>query len=450
MSIQRMRRYDQPSWGCSHSNRLQRRAFLRLGLYGCLGFDLAACLRLRATEPTSRVHAKNCILIWLDGGPSHLETFDPKPDASAEVRGPFKAIATNVNGIYVGEHLSRTAGLCDRLAIIRSVTSPLGEHGLAHHYLLTGYQPSPVLSYPSYGSVVTHVNSSSAPAALPPYVVLPESRAGGSGFLGMGSEPFIAGGDPAQSGFRVRDLEYYPGVDDHRVSRRRDFLREFDSMQAEIESADLGADTAFERAYRLATSPQAKRAFDLTEESTDLRDRYGRKTFGQSCLLARRLVQRGVPFVTVTNLGWDTHTDLVLQLRDGYSGAQQGVGLIPTFDLGFSALIEDLHRTGLLDETLVVVMGEFGRTPKLNTRGGRDHWPRVFSVVMCGGGIRGGQVVGSSDRQGESPRDNPVTPNDLARTLYTCLGIDPDRELFTPDGRPILVNQGGKLIRGLM
>ena len=213
-----MRRYNQPSL---HSNRLQRRAFLRLGLYGCLGFDLAACLRLRATEPTSRVHAKNCILIWLDGGPSHLETFDPKPDASAEVRGPFKAIATNVNGIYVGEHLSRTAGLCDRLAIIRSVTSPLGEHGLAHHYLLTGYQPSPVLSYPSYGSVVTHVNSSSAPAALPPYIVLPESRAGGSGFLGIGSEPFIAGGDPAQSGFRVRDLEYYPGVDDHRVSRRR-------------------------------------------------------------------------------------------------------------------------------------------------------------------------------------------------------------------------------------
>lgn len=450
MSMQPTRQCNQPGWGQPHSGHLQRRAFLRLGLFGCLGIDLAACLRLRAAEQTPRAQAKNCILIWLDGGPSHLETFDPKPDAPAEVRGPFKAIATNVNGVYVGEHLSRTAGLCDRLAIIRSVTSPLGEHGLAHHYLLTGYQPSPVLTYPSYGSVVTHVNSSSNPVALPPYIVLPESRAAGSGFLGIGSEPFVIGGDPSLSGFKVRDLEYFPGVDDRRISRRREFLRDFDRMQSEIESADVGPDTAFERAYRLATAPEAKRAFDLTEEATEVRDRYGRKTFGQSCLLARRLVQRGVPFVTVTNPGWDTHADLVLQLRDGYSGAQQGVGLIPTFDLGFSALVEDLHRTGLLDETLVVVMGEFGRTPKLNTRGGRDHWPRVFSVVMCGGGIRGGQAVGSSDRLGESPQDNPVTPNDLARTLYACLGINPDRELFTPYGRPILVNQGGKLIRGLI
>jgi uncharacterized protein (DUF1501 family) len=450
MPTQPTRRYEQQSWVHPYSGRVQRRSLLRLGLHGFLGIGLAQCLRLRAAEQTSRTQVKNCILIWLDGGPSHLDTFDPKPDASAEVRGPFNAIATKISGIYVGEHLSRTAGLCDRLAIIRSVTSPLGEHGLAHHYLLTGYPPSPVLSYPSFGSVVAHVNSPSVPAALPPYIVLPESRTMGSGFLGLGSEPFIAGGDPAQSGFRVRDLDYFPGVDDRRVSRRREFLRELDSMQAEIESADLGADTAFERAYCLTTSPEAKRAFDLTEESMELRDRYGRKTFGQSCLLARRLVQRGVPFVTVTSLGWDTHADMVLQLRDGYSGAQQGVGLIPSFDLGFSALVEDLHRTGLLDETLVVVMGEFGRTPKLNTRGGRDHWPRVFSVVMCGGGIRGGQVVGSSDRLGESPQDNPVTPSDLARTLYTCLGVDPDRELFTPDGRPILVNQGGKLIRGLI
>lgn len=449
MSIQPVRRSDQPGWGQTYFGPLQRRSLLRLGLYGCLGIDLAQCLRLRAAEQTSRTQAKNCILIWLDGGPSHLETFDPKPDASAEVRGPFSAIATNVHGIYLGEHLSRTAGVCDRLAIIRSVTSPLGEHGLAHHYLLTGYQPSPVLTFPSYGSVVTHVNSSSNPAALPPYIVFPDSRAAGAGFLGIGSEPFVAGGDPALSEFRVRDLEYFPGLDDHRISRRRDFLREFDRVQAEVESADLGADTAFERAYRLATSPEAKRAFDLTEEPAIVRDRYGRKTFGQSCLLARRLVQRGVPFITVVNLGWDTHADLVLQLRDGYSGAQQGVGLIPTFDLGFSALVEDLQSTGLLDETLVVVMGEFGRTPKLNVSGGRDHWPRVFSVVMCGGGIQGGQVVGSSDRHGESPQDNPVTPNDLARTLYTLLGVDPDRELLTPDGRPIRVNQGGKVIRGL-
>jgi hypothetical protein len=244
----------------------------------------------------------------------------------------------------------------------------------------------------------------------------------------------------------VRDLDLFPDVDESRLRRRREYLSAFDSAQAQLESLALPGDSAFERAYRLVTAPEAKSAFDLSAEPEQVRNRYGRRAFGQSCLLARRLVERGVPFVSVLNTGWDTHEDLVLQLKLGYSGANVGVGLIPTFDLGFSALLEDLSQRGLLDETLVIAMGEFGRTPKLNTRGGRDHWPRVFSVVLAGGGVPGGQVIGSSDRVGESPDDRPVTPNDLACTIYTLLGIDPKHELQTADGRPVPVNQGGELI----
>jgi hypothetical protein len=266
----------------------------------------------------------------------------------------------------------------------------------------------------------------------------------------MRHEPFATGGDPSRPEFQVRDLNFFPGVTESRIDRRREFLAHFDSIQAARESAAPPSDAPFEQAYRLVTSADAKRAFDLGAEPEAVRARYGPRMFGQSCLLARRLIERGVPFVTVLNTGWDTHEGLVLQLRDGYSGAKVGVGLVPTFDLAFAALIEDLHQRGLLNETLVVAMGEFGRTPKLNTRGGRDHWPRVFSAVLAGGGIRGGQVVGASDRVGESPLDNPVTPADLACTIYTILGIDPRRELHTSDGRPVPVNQSGKVIGELV
>jgi len=384
----------------------------------------------------------------MDGGPSHLESFDLKPEAPAEVRGPFQPIATNVDGIQISELLPLTARITDKLAIVRSMTSPLGEHGLAHHYLLTGYKPSAVLQYPSYGSVLTHLRA--APSVLPPYVAIPERRAAGAGFLGSADEPFVTGGDPSRADFRVQDLEFFPGVDAARIQRRREYLEEFDAAQHEFESGARATDSSFDRAYRLVTTPDAKQAFDLAAEPPQVRARYGPRMFGQSCLLARRLVERGVPFVTVVNTGWDTHEGLVLQVRDGYSGAKVGVGLLPTFDAGFSALVDDLSQRGLLDETLVIAMGEFGRTPKLNPRGGRDHWPRVFSVVLAGGGVPGGQVVGASDRMGESPRDGAVTPNDLARTIYTLLGVDPDHELRTADGRPVPVNQGGTVIRALL
>ncbi len=427
---------------------INRRDLLSVGAITALGLGTADVFRLRAASGLHLPKAKSCILLWLDGGPSHLETFDVKVDVPSEVRGPFQAISTNVTGIQICQHLPETAKLCDKLAIVRSMTSPLGEHGLANHYLMTGYQPSPVLQHASYGAVVTHVRA--AETLLPPYIAIPAARSGGSGFLGKAFEPFTTGGDPSKEDFRVQDLSFFPDVDENRIQRRREYLSLFDSARNDFESRAPVTDSAFDQAYRLVTSDDARQAFDLHAESPEARARYGPRMFGQSCLLARRLVERGVPFVSVLNTGWDTHESLALQLRDGYSGAKVGVGLIPTFDQAYSALISDLHDRGLLNDTLVIAMGEFGRTPKLNARGGRDHWPRVFSVVLAGGGVPGGQIVGSSDRVGESPRDNPVSPNDLARTIYSLLGVNPDLELQTPDGRPVPVNQGGRVVRELV
>ena len=426
-----------------------RRDFLRIGSLVSMGLGsqwiTATQSHGRAMSPNRIGKARSCILLWLDGGPSHLETFDPKREVPEEVRGPFQPIATVVPGIELSELLPLTARITDKLAIIRSVTSPLGEHGIANQYMLTGYQPGSPVAYPSIGSVVA--NHRSASSALPNYIAVPESRSSmGPGFLGSSFGPFSIGGDPSRSDFQVKDLDYYPGLDGQRLNRRKSFLQSIDEIDRTLSADKLQLDPTFEQAFRLISTPEAKRAFQLTEESDATRDRFGSRTFGQSCLLARRLIERGVGLVSVLQSGWDTHQNLKLTLRDGFSGAKVGVGLVPTFDQAFSALIEDLQERRLLDETLVVAMGEFGRTPKLNTGGGRDHWPRVFSVVFAGGGVRGGQVIGSSDRIGESPSERPVTPADLANTIYSLLGIDPNSELVTPDGRPIRINQGGSFM----
>ncbi|HJQ80568.1 MAG TPA: DUF1501 domain-containing protein [Lacipirellulaceae bacterium] len=435
---------------CTRCDGVSRREMLRVGGLLGLGLWTSDWLRMRAiADDAAQSRAKSCILLWLDGGPSHLETFDLKPDAPSEVRGPFRPIATNVPGIRICELMPRTAQLTDKLAIIRSMTSPLGEHGLANHYLLTGYQPTPALEYPSYGAVVAHERGGTP--TLPPYVAVPEYKStSGAGYLGREWEPFATGGNPAKPDFRVRDLDFYPEVTVERMDRRRTYLKQLDRFERRVADAPPPGGSSFEQAYRLVTSPESKQAFDLTAEPPQVRARYGSQTFGQSCLLARRLVERGVPFVSVQNTGWDTHDGLITRLKEGYAGAKIGVGLIPTFDQAFAALIADLSERGMLDDTLVIAMGEFGRTPKLNTAGGRDHWPRVFSVVLAGGGVSAGQVIGESDRFGESPNDRPVTPNDLARTIYTLLGVDPERELHTADGRPVRINQGGEVIRELL
>jgi hypothetical protein len=309
--------------------------------------------------------------------------------------------------------------------------------------MMTGYKPTPVLEYPAFGAVLAHVRSQSG--VLPPHIAVPSFQVGGGkltggGYLPSPTRPFSVGGDPAKPDFQVRDLDFYQGLDLTRLDRRRQFVDALDKFsRAADQSSDAIADPDLERAYRLITSPAAKSAFNLSDEPRRVRQRYGGKSIGQCCLLARRLVERGVSFVTVNNRGWDTHNNLYTRLKEGYTGAKVGVGLIPSLDLALTGLIGDLDDRGMLEETLIVVMGEFGRTPKLNTAAGRDHWPRVFSVVLAGGGVQGGQVIGSSDSVGESPQDRPVTPADLAATIYTLLGIDPKRELRTSDGRPVRV-----------
>jgi hypothetical protein len=423
-----------------------RRDFVRIGGLTALGLGLP---QLAAAAPNAK--AKRAILIWLDGGPSHLETFDVKPDAPREVRGPLVPISSSVPGIQISECLPKLAQRMQHAAIIRSVTSPLGEHNLGTHYLMTGYPPTPALEYPAIGSVVAHLDRSER--TLPKHIAVPNFGVGGRRYSGNGylpeqTRPFAVGGDPAQPGFRVRDLDYFPGVAGERIDRRREYLQKLENFSSDVEqSKPVGT---FDQAYRLISAPAAKAAFDLKQEAPAMRAKYGPRTIGQSTLLARRLIEADVPFVSINYPGWDTHDNLYTRLKEGYTGAQVPVGLIPALDLALSALLDDLSDRGLLAETLVIVMGEFGRTPKLNTQGGRDHWPRVFSVLLAGGGVPGGQAIGSSDATGESPKDRPLTPADLAATIYTLLGIDPQQLLHTADGRPVHVSRDGRVVKELV
>ena len=437
---------------------ISRRGLLRVGGLSALGLGLGDYFRLQrlcGAEGSPKVKAKACILVWLDGGPSHLETFDPKPESPAEVRGPLKTVATKLPGVRFSEDLSRTAGLLDKLAVIRSMTSTLGEHNFGTHYLMTGYKPTPVVEYPAFGATLAHVRGQNG--VLPPNIAVPDFGIGGSqltgnGYLPGSTRPFSVGNSSDRRGFKVRDLDFYRGLDLARLDQRRKFVGALDKFsRAKDASSQSASDPDLERAYNLIASPEAKRAFDFSDEPEKIRALYGdqRNSIGQACLLARRLVERGVPFVTVNSKGWDTHQDLYSRLKERYPGDKWA--LLPSLDLALSGLVGDLSDRGMLDDTLVVVMGEFGRTPKLNANGGRDHWPRAFSVVLAGGGVKGGQVIGQSDSLGESPKDRPVTPADRAATIYTLLGIDPNRELQTADGRPVRVaRDGARVIDGLI
>lgn len=443
---------------------ISRRDAIRVGGLTALGLGLGDFFQIQNTyakEKNGKIklpaRAKSCILIWLDGGPTHLETFDPKPNAPEEVRGPLDTIATKLTGVRINECLPLSAMMLDRFSIIRSMTSPLGEHNFGTHYLMTGYKPTPALEYPTFGATLAHLRSENAPASiLPPHIAVPNFGVGGSnlsgnGYLPTATAPFSVGGNPSKPDFKVRDLDFYKGLDLTRLNRRKQFSRAFDQFSREKDASEVQSDPNLERAYNLIASSKAKAAFDLSQESPKVRNRYGMGggvSIGQSCLLARRLVERGVPFVTVNNTGWDTHQNLK-NLKTRFANDRNAP--LPALDRAFSALIDDLSERGMLDETLVVVMGEFGRTPKINSTGGRDHWPKAFSVAVAGGGIRGGQIIGSSDALGEFPKDHPVTPQDLAATIYTLLGIDPGHELKTADGRPVrVVMDGAKVIQGLV
>jgi hypothetical protein len=426
---------------------IARRDFLHLGLLSTFGLSVADVLRLSAGNPAPR--AKSCILIWLDGGPSHLDTFDLKPDAPSEVRSQFKGIPTSVAGVQICEHLPRLAKVMHEAALIRSMTHELGNHDTGTRFLLTGHRPTPALEHPSLGSLVAH--ESGFERAIPPYVAIPGDAVGGSsnaarsGYLPGAFSAFNVGPDPS----RVRDLHLPEGVTFARSERRREMLGKMDAFTRAVEEGaeTAGRDAFYEQAYRLLASPEAKSAFSFDQETQATRQRYGHGRIGTGCLLARRLVEAGSRFVTVVDHGWDTHQQIFRELPDSRF---PGSGKLPNLDRACAALISDLRERGLLDSTLVVMMGEFGRTPKLNAAGGRDHWPRAGFVLLAGGGVRGGQVIGATDAHGEVPTDRPVGPADLAFTLLTLLGVDPARELVTPSGRPMKILSEGSFISGLV
>jgi hypothetical protein len=417
-----------------------RREVLRIGTLGFLGLGLGDWFRLRALAGKTgdgSPRAKSCILIWQAGGPSHLDTFDPKPGASADVRGEFKPIATSVPGLSISEVFPNLAKVMNKVTLIRSMTSPESDHDRAAHHMMTGYRPSPALVYPGYGSVVSKTRESTR-GMMPPFVAVPEAPLfGSSGYLTPAYDPFTVSGDPNTPGFRVANLTPPDRLTLERLLRRRDMVKSLDGFAHDVAETPLTSsrDQFAERAYSLLTSSSAQSAFKIQEEPEKVRDRYGRTTPGQSCLLARRLVEAGVSFVTINDrganqLGWDTHAQNFPTIKNT---------LAPPIDKGLSALLEDLSERGLLATTLVVMMGEFGRTPKINPNAGRDHHGRANSVILFGAGLPGGLVVGKTDAQGDSPIDRPVTPNDLASVLYHRLGVDPETKFDAPDGRPIRI-----------
>jgi uncharacterized protein (DUF1501 family) len=427
---------------------LSRRSFLRVGGLGALGLSLASFLRARAeTQPKATAKGMRCILLWMQGGPSHHDTFDPKPEAPAEVRGEFNVIPTTIPGVRVAEHLPMLARNTDKYSIIRGHDPRNGSHGVADHLMMTGHKFNASLAYPCFGSVIAQQRGYKD--GMLPFVQLGKAidrrfNGGIAGILGDQFNPFEVAEDPSAAAFKVRDLSV-ENDQAARLNRRYTMLNELDRYQKAVEEGATPAvaarDEFYEKAHGLITSPAAKKAFDLGQETDGLRERYGRNMFGQSCLLARRLIEAGVHFVTVTDGGWDTHQNNFKSLKERK---------LPVLDRGYSALLEDLATRGLLEDTLVVWFGDFGRTPKINSSAGRDHWASAGVACMGGGGVKMGEVVGATNPLGEFVIDGLATPADLAATIYTALGVPLHTWFKTPDGRPIELCPEGKPIRQLL
>lgn len=419
-----------------------RRDVLKLGLAGFFGGGFVNALRARhASSNAPQTGATKCILFWLDGGPSHFETFDPKPDAPAEIRGEFQAIPTRVPGMRFSETMPNLAAISDKLTIIRSVRHDQNNHGAGNHYMMTG---SPtripvgcgafVSFHPSMGSVVSAERGSTN--GLPGYFSLPEmSRSGGPNFLGARHAPFVVAEDPNRNGFQVRDVTLPEGLADGRSLARRKIRSALDQFQRFQDRAAgdpvAGVDENFQQAISIMTSTNAQKAFEIDREPEKIRNLYGRHPLGQRALLARRLVEAGVPFITLVNGGWDHHSNIFPAFN------KQGAQL----DAVVAALISDLDQRGMLDSTLVLVMGEFGRTPKISTlpgstTPGRDHWSSAISILAAGCGTPRGQVVGATDRNGYAATEKIYGPENLVSSVYLKLGISPDKILYTSSGRP--------------
>ncbi len=421
-------------------NGITRRNCLQFGLTAAIGAGFTDLLKLRSDAGEKAAHlpvkAKSCILIWLDGGPTHYETFDPKPNAPTEIRGEFFPIATKVPGVQFSEHMTKLAEMADKISIVRSIRHNQGNHGAGNHYMMTGAPPripvgcgAFVSFHPSLGAVAAHDRGHQN--GLPAYFSIPSmSRSGGPNFLGAKYAPFVVPDNPNSSSFRVRDVALPRGLKDDRFANRKDLRTIVDQLPRFENKASAdparSLDENYTQSYDLISSPAAQKAFDISSEEDAVRDRYGRTSFGQRALLGRRLVEAGVPFITLYEGGWDHHSDLFKTCKKR----------LPEVDNTVATLIQDLEERGLLDETLVVMLGEFGRTPKINERGGRDHWANAMSVLMAGAGIPGGTIVGATDRQGYSAVDRVLSPENFASTIYRKLGIDPNQLLYTPQGRP--------------
>ncbi len=428
-------------------NPLSRRSFLTVGAVGGMGLTLADLLSVREARADLKHYdfieakAKSCIHVYLPGGMAHQESFDPKPFSPIEYRGEMGTIKTNT-GEVVSEAIPQLAKIADKIAIIRSMSHGEAAHERGTHNMFTGYRPSPALTFPSFGSIISHQYGPRE--NLPPYVCVPNqpNEYAGTGYLSSSFAPFSLGSDPASGGFKVRDLNLPNGVDNDRFARRRSALEAVNYyFQQRDKSDNVGAmSTFYERAYSMISSKKAREAFDINKEDGKLRDAYGRNTAGQRLLMARRLVEAGVRMVTLTYGGWDMHSNITRSMKSQ----------MPALDQGLAMLVKDLDQRGLLDSTLIMVSSEFGRTPKINATAGRDHWPKVFSVMMAGGGVKGGTIYGSSNAIASEPEDDPVGPEALASTMYHQMGIISDKEIMAPGDRPIEIVNGGTVLKGLI
>jgi len=416
---------------------------------GLGGLTLPNLLRAKAAarEQGRTVKDTSVILIWQAGGPSHIDMYDLKPSAPAEFRGEFQPIATNVPGIEISEHLPRQAAIMDKLAVVRSAMHTNAGHGMGSQWMLTGYQPTLEVNdniYPSCGSIVAKLRGSNTPG-IPPYVTLPRAHAfTKAAYLGASYNPFSPDNDPNNDGFEVRNLKLPGRIDESRLRRRHDLLGDLDELRRDLDTQGTiaGLDKFYADALEMVTSDKARRAFDIKQEDAKLREEYGRNDLGQSCLLARRLVEAGVTYVSIqAGGGWDTHGDNFNALKKN---------LLPKFDQAVAALVTDLHQRGLAERVLVMAMGEFGRTPRINPGAGRDHWPGAMSVLYAGGGLRMGQVVGATDSRAEYPTSRPCTPGCILATMYHVLGIDIHYPFFDPAQRPLPVLNEGRAIEGLV
>lgn len=437
-----------------YCDRISRRQILRLGGTGLLGgLTLPRLLELTAQAATPHpARAKACIFIMLEGGPSHIDMWDLKPSAPAEIRGPFRPISTVVPGTHISELLPMCSKVVDKFTILRSHSHKDNAHQTGRHWVLTGYPPSfadgqakgvPFNElYPSIGSIISRELGRGGD--VPPYIEMPNPLGpGGPGFYGAKYAPFTIDNDPGQPDFRVRDLEVPPSVSSERFTRRQRLLAAAEQLGASRDATGRAETLGsyYEQALDLVTSPQARQAFDIHAEGAEVRERYGHNSLGQCALLARRLVEAGCRFIGIDHGSWDTHTD-------NFTSHEKT--LVPPTDRAFSALITDLDQRGLLDETLVIMMGEMGRTPRINKDAGRDHWSQCQTVILAGGGVRRGAVIGESDESASFPVTTPYGIQDLLRTVFHLMGVDADKVYHTPLGRPVPLVNGGQRIDELL